>query len=88
MTKMQARFLENYRRATATELCHVYKSFSSAKTSAWVYCKNLCKELNGWGMKICSHNAQIFTVGFLFMKDGKEHLCYITPNHGYKFPVE
>ena len=46
------------------KLADVYGSYSSHKERAFEDCKDLCKEKNGWGLCIISHNCNYFTVKF------------------------
>ena len=60
-----------------------YDRPSLRKINAWEYCKKLCEENNGYGLKITGHNTCTFSAGFLFNKDGSTYLCYITPSYDY-----
>ena len=46
------------------KLSDVYGKYSSRKIQAFEDCKDLCKEKNGWGLCIISHNHNYFTVKF------------------------
>lgn len=46
------------------KLADVYGSYSKNKIQAFEDCKDLCKEKNGWGLCIISHNCNYFTVKF------------------------
>ena len=72
-----------YLRSSDTSLYDVYGRFSVAKAKAWEYCKTLCEEHNGWGLKIISHNYNVFTAGFEFCDAETGVLCfmYITPTY-------
>ena len=74
---------EDYKRSTDTSLSDVYKSNSTAKNRAWVYCQELCEKHNGTGLKVVSHNSMIFTAGFQFVdKDtGVLRYMHITPSY-------
>ena len=79
MNARNARIYESFKQANAYQLYHVYGRYSDAKDKAFDYCVSKCNELSGYRFRIISHNSQIFTVGFLFEKDGKTFLAYITP---------
>lgn len=44
----------------------VYNSYSSAKRSAYNYCKKLQEKYNGYQGRITSHNCMVFTYEFYF----------------------
>ena len=69
---------ESYKRSTATELHHVYGSYSAAKAQAWKYCRDLMIKKNGHGLRIISANRWMFTAGFEYEEDGKQMFMYIT----------
>ena len=46
------------------KLSDVYGKYSKNKEGAFRDCKDLCKEKNGWGLCIISHNCNYFTVKF------------------------
>ena len=46
------------------KLSDVYGSYSKNKEIAFKKCRFLCKEKNGWGLCIISHNFNYFTVKF------------------------
>ena len=60
-----------------------YKSFSVYKARAWRYCQEKQAKLNGYGLKVITHNSQIFTAGFEYCdeKTGTVKLYYITPSY-------
>lgn len=69
-----------YRMTDDTELYYVYGSFSRAKVNAWENCKKVCREYEGKGLRILSHNPWQFTAGFLFTdkETGKKKIAKIT----------
>ena len=88
MTRAQGRMYDNYRHATATELYHVYGTFSKAKADAFDYCRKLQQKLDGTGGRICSANSFQFTYAFEYKDEaGDICLCYITKEHDYMFPI-
>lgn len=77
-------FYESYKRATATELHHVYKSYSKRKAIAFDDCKELCRQLNGEDFKVVSACSNFFTVGFIYPDaDGLYHFRYETHANSY-----
>ena len=90
MTSAQKRTALNhysaYKRSTTYSLNEAYGKYSSAKANAWEYCENLMEKHDGHGLKVISHNAHIFTAGFMFEQDGKEMFMYISPSSD--IPVE
>jgi hypothetical protein len=74
---------EQYKRATATDLYGVYKSFSSDKYRAYLYCVELMQKLNGRGLKVLSGNSFSFSVGFEYMNSdtGEAMFAYITKDN-------
>lgn len=79
---MKERF-NSYRRSTDSELWEVYGNYSSAKINAMRYCHDLMEELNGWALRIVSHNIMQFTAGFMFEhpETGELYFCYITKSY-------
>lgn len=53
-------------------LDNVYKTYSTAKRSAWDYCERKCEKMNGHRLTVLSHNLQTFTAAF----------CYKHPDTG------
>lgn len=86
MTKAQDAMYSAYKRATATDLWEVYGRFSAAKAQAMKNCRKLQEEMGGWGGRICSASAYLFSYAFLY-KDGAGDvcLCYVTKSHIYQF---
>ena len=59
----------------------VYNSFSTRKAQAWRRCQEKQAELNGYGLKVISHNTSIFTAGFEYYDEKAQTVkfYYITP---------
>lgn len=57
------------------KLSDIYGSYSSNKEKAFKDCKELCKEREGWGLCIISHNCNYFTVKF-YTDDGVYIVTY------------
>jgi len=71
-----------YLTSDMTSLSDAYKSYSSAKKTAWNYCIELCHKFGGNNLKVVSYNVNIFTAGFLFIdKDGDPCYMHITPSY-------
>ena len=75
--------INRYINSTDYTLAHVYGKYSIAKAHAFEYCENLMRKLNGWGLKILSHNTFMFTAGFLYNDpdNGNIKFMYITPSY-------
>ena len=78
MTKKNAGIVASYNRGGYTELSQCYGRYSTKKSKAWDYCKALCKEKNGNGLKILSRNVYQFTAAFKYEENGKQYLMYIS----------
>lgn len=65
----------------ADTLEHVYKSYSGAKLQAWRYCEAKTRELNGYGLKVITHNCMVFTAGFEYYDEKAQTVkfYYIAP---------
>jgi len=74
----------NYMNSDKTTLKDCYARPSNAKEKAYFWCKYVMVRSNGYDIRICSYNTQIFTAAFRFMENGIEYLAYITPKHIYK----
>ncbi len=84
MTKKQECIYNRYLNSTDYELRHVYGRWSDAKENAMDYCKSQMYKRNGNCLRIISHNAMVFTVGFTFTdEDGSEKFMYITRDNDY-----
>lgn len=77
-TKQLRNAYREYLNSYDSELRDVYDSWSRAKDNAMDYCKGLCYEMNGHGLKIISHNIFAFTAGFIFEQNGEKIFCFIT----------
>ena len=83
MERQARKHYKAWERSEDYALEFVYKSFSVYKARAWRYCQTKQVELNGYGLKIISHNSQRFTAGFEYCdeKDGTAKFYYITPSY-------
>lgn len=77
-----------WERSTADSLSHVYSRYSDAKARAWEYCQNLQFKYNGWGLRVVTHNQQMFTAGFLFEDPETGVLKYMHITKSYDCSVE
>jgi len=60
---------QQYRWSDKDELYKAYGRCSAEKMKAWEHCKELCKEYEGWGLKILGANCYQFSAGFLFTEE-------------------
>ena len=86
MNQRETSAYERYKRSDCYSLYEAYDSYSDAKERAWQYCKDLCCEKNGRGLKVIGHNSNFFSAGFLYEEDEKEMFMFIT--HGGDYPIE
>lgn len=88
-SKTAQKAVRNYALAVGQEsLSAVYGRYSEAKAKAFDYCRRLCSDLDGWGLRITSYNTMIFTVGFYFVNEfGVVCMAYITPSYDYYFEL-
>lgn len=87
-TKRRAK--NNYRWYLESDMHSIYEAYgrpSERKEAAWEYCRRLCSEYGGRGLKVISKNAQFFTAGFVFGESEKEMFMYITANYNVCVPV-
>ena len=68
----------SYQLSSNTSLWDVYSSWSKEKQEAFEYCKKLCADYDGKGLKIVSANGWMFTCGFMCEIDGKKAFVFIT----------
>ena len=84
--QMERQAREHYKawkRSKDYALEFVYKSFSVYKARAWRHCQEKQAELNGYGLKVITHNTTIFTAGFEYYDEEAQTLkfYYITPSY-------
>lgn len=70
-------------------LSDVYDSYSSAKETAWEYCRELCEKYNGKDFVITGHNCMTFSVAFDFMhpETGEYMTARITKSYNHAYYV-
>lgn len=66
----------------------VYKSYSSAKYRAYLYCVDLMHEYGGRDLIVFKGNCMTFSVGFIGYINGLKHFFYITRDHDRALPLE
>lgn len=73
----------DYINSNATDLDDVYSNYSIYKARAYNRCRDLMLDMNGWGLRILSHNSQAFTVGFEYLDSETGEICfaYITKDY-------
>lgn len=66
-----------------SDIYDAYERPSRYKVSAWNDCKELCKSLNGFNLRIASRNTCKFTVTFGYFDpvDGDLRVAYITRDY-------
>lgn len=59
-----------------------YNSFSANKARAWRYCQEKQAELNGYGLKVITHNCMVFTAGFEYYDEKAKRIkfYYVAPS--------
>lgn len=63
-TKRGQHFIKAYNVSNNYKLLDCYKSYSSAKFHAWLWCLDRYYESNGTGLKVISYNTMKFTVAW------------------------
>lgn len=78
-----------WQRSGLYSLRDAYGRYSAAKERAFNQCRAWCYALDGSGLKIISHNSQVFTCGFEFPdpETGEMHFMYITPTYNRATPI-
>ena len=87
LNKRERNFQDAYLRSNDYSLFDAYENVSRAKYRAWEHCEALCKEHDGWDLKVISHNSFQFTAGFEFEnpETGAVSLCIITKSDEFAF---
>lgn len=72
-----------YLNSDAYDISQAYGRYSTAKSRAWEYCRELCERLGGYALKVINHNTFTFTAGFesIDPETGVVRFTYITPNY-------
>ena len=81
--KIALNHYDAYNNSWDYSLYDVYGHYSEYKYNAMEYCRNLMNDLNGYNLKIISHNSMQFTVGFEFAdpETGECMFAYITKDY-------
>lgn len=87
LNKREKNFQHAYMRSNDYSLFDAYKNVSREKFRAWEHCEVLCKENDGWDLKVISYNSFQFTAGFEFTnpETGAVSLCIITKSDEFAF---
>lgn len=89
MTKKNQGMLWSYEHATARTIWEAYSRPSYAKVKAYTNdCLKQMQELNGYDGRITGASSHFFSYAFRYLKDGAEHLRYITYANNYDFVIE
>ena len=82
-SKIAQAHITAYEQSEDWALWQVYGRYSQAKENAMQYCVDLMHRLDGWGIRILSHNCMMFTVGFCFNDPdtGVLRFAYITRDY-------
>lgn len=90
LNKREKNFQSAYMRSNDYSLFDAYENVSRAKFRAWEHCEVLCKEYEGWDLKIISRNSFQFTAGFEFTnpETGAVSLFIITKSDEFAFEEE
>ena len=75
------RHYQAWERSEDYSLEFVYGRFSENKARAWRFCQERQAKLNGYGLKVITHNCMVFTAGFEYFdeKTGVVMFYYISP---------
>lgn len=77
-----------YLASNSSELYQVYGRYSRAKEKAMDQCKEIMHMMDGYGLRITSHNTNVFSVMFEYVdQDGQIMLHEITRynSHDYEY---
>ena len=80
-TKRMREYYRIYGKTNATTLDDIYVNYSYEKEMAYLRCQEIKLELNGYGLKLLTHNTFFFTVGFLAELNGKKIFVVISPSN-------
>ena len=89
MTKNQlkAKYTE-YLRTPSRCVKDVYSRPSANKIRAEYRIIEYLVDQNGYGYRVMSHNAQMFTVGYIIQNDEGKLFVYETAQHRYYLPID
>jgi len=87
MNKKQITLLNNYKRATTTNLNDLYKNASCYKWQAYYKILEKAKEQNGYNIKCFNANCDTFSMAYTTKEQDKQFLNYFTAYNYYKFCI-
>ena len=87
LNKDEQRYQQKYLDSNDYSLFDVYESVSRKKWEAWEHCEAVCREHEGWDLKVISHNGYRFAAGFEFEnpETGAISLYIITKSREFAF---
>ena len=89
MTKKQLKAkYQEYLKASRKRVYDVYLKPSVNKLRAERNILNYMLDQNGYGYRVMSHNAQMFTVGYIICNDEGKLFVYETAKHRYYLPLD
>ena len=88
MTKKEQSLYKTFLRSTAYALEHVYTNCSAEKHAIYRACCKRAQSLNAEKIRIPTANSMSFTFAFLYEKEGKKRLQYITKWNTYDFEID
>lgn len=86
-TKYNNDIYRKYLKSSDTQLFDCYDKPSQAKHKAYEYCLDLFSKYDGSDFRIIGYNTSQFSVGFMFEKDNKNYLAYITKDNDRYFEI-
>lgn len=86
MTNKQHAMKTAYDRSNDRYLWHVYGRCSRAKEQAYEEIEKECYKLDGYDIRITSHNSSFFSMAYRYMLNDVEMLVYHTAYNRFEFP--
>ena len=89
MERQAKKYYKEWERSEDYALDSAYGSYSVNKEQAWSHCQEKQAELNGYRLKVITHNRFIFTAGFEYYdeEEGTVKFYYITPSYEYAIDI-
>ena len=89
MERQAREHYKEWKRSGDYALDSAYGRYSVNKARAWRYCQEMKAKLNGYELKVISHNCMVFTAGFEYMDNdtGEARFYYIAPTFDWDIPV-
>ena len=89
MTKNQLKAkYQEYLKTQSRCVKDVYARPSTAKIRAEWEIINYLVDQDGYGYRVMSHNAQMFTVGYIIRNDERKLFVYETAQYRYYLPID